>query len=195
MNCTQCGVEIDYRSATGLCLEHFREAGGKHKPMPADFPTYSVHKGWRELCPHYGISRSTLTVWRREASIAAGKRVPWSEQDDGILRANYGSASYDAIGAQLERSPHAVKARAKLLGLIKPSAGLFIRRETQTRISHGHSGEAAYLQAYGPIYRCHKDGTPAPIGACWYWAGQVLSHDEMEAKARAHRERKALLAA
>lgn len=196
ISCAVCGIKIDYRSVTGLCKEHWKEeTGGKLKPMPEDFPIFSANKSWRELAARYGVSRSTITVWRRESAMAGGKRLPWSEQEDGVLRSRYGTIPNEQIGAMLNRSGEAVKSRAKLLGLVKRSLGVFIRRETQTRLNAGHTGEAAYLQAYGPIYRCYSDGTQNTAGHYWYWAGQVLTHDEMEAKARAHRERRQLLAA
>lgn len=196
MNCSECGIKIDYRSVTGLCAKHWKEAtGGKIKPMPADFAIYSIRKSWRELAPHYGVSRSTITAWRRECAIAGGKRLPWSAQEDSVLRGSFGSMSNDALGVMLNRSGESVKARAKLLGLIKPRPAMFVRRDMQARLNTGPTGEAAYLQGYGPIYRCFSDGKANPIGHYWYWAGQVLTHDEMEAKARAHRERRELLAA
>lgn len=195
VRCAQCGVKIDYRSVSNLCREHFLEAKGNQKLMPDDFPAYSVGKSYRELCPHYGISRSTLTIWRRQAAIQSGKRLPWSPEEDEYLRDNIKTLSIDAIAAELGRSSGSVKGRVSTLQLKTGRPQGWQRRELSAPLMAGHSGEAAYLQAFGPIYRCHKDGTQAAIGAYWHWAGQILTHDEMEAKARAHRERKKLLAA
>lgn len=163
--------------------------------IPDDFAAFALNKGWRAIAERYGVSRETITKWRRETALSKGALPAWSPEDDGYLHANYRTLPVADIAAHLNRSVHGVKARARKLGIQSPNRTVFIRRETQTRMMSGHSGEAAYLQRYGAIYRCHKDGTAAPIGAYWYWAGQVLTHDEIEAKARAHRERRELLAA
>ncbi len=165
-------------------------------PIPADFATYGSERSERQLMVQYKVCRETIARWRRELAMVIGRRTPWTPDEDAFLRANYGTMTFTEIGAHLGRSIDAAKARAQKLGIQsarKPGWNLQ-PRTVGTSIAAGHSGEAAYLQAYGPIYRCHKDGTPAPIGAYWYWARQVLTHDEMEAKARAHRERRELLA-
>lgn len=188
--CTQCGVVIDYRSATGLCNQHYRELSN----APADFAEYCVHRTQREISKHYGVCRNTVQRWRRELAIETGKRVAWNDEDDAYLRANIRSASLESIAAHLGRTVGAVKGRASNLQLKTGRPVGWVRRELNPApMMAGHSGEAAYLQGYGPIFRCHKDGTQAAIGAYWYWAGQVLTHSEMEAKARSHRERRALL--
>ncbi|MGB3844286.1 MAG: hypothetical protein WA940_00315 [Sphingopyxis sp.] len=176
------------------------ERAGRSIPIPADFAQYSRDKCWRELCPHYGISRSTLTIWRRETAVSQGRRLPWLPEEDRYLRDHYGTSSMDGVAGHLGRTINSVKARARVLGIQSPQPSRsrhwnISPRSRVTPFASGHSGEAAYLQRFGSIYRCHADGTPTPIGAHWYWAGNVLTHDEMEAKARAHRERKALLAA
>lgn len=161
-------------------------------PMPDNFHSYASERSLRALAAQFKVSCDTVMRWRRELGIQASRYKPWPD-DDGYLRANYGTMTAADIASTLGRTVDSVKTRAKKLGLIKARPGVFVRREVQSKLMPGHSGGAAYLQAYGPIYRCHSDGTPAPIGAYWYWAGQVLTHDEMEAKARAHRERRALL--
>lgn len=196
ITCSECGASIDYRSTSGLCITHFRAT----YKVPDDFLAMSTkgNRSGRKLAAHYGVSRETIARWKSEQAIVTGARTCWSADEDAYLRANYATASRTDIAAHLGRSEPAVKGRSALLGLTsgKPRGwNLTTRRELMSKMSAGHSGEAAYLQAYGPIYRCHSDGQQAQIGAYWFWAGQVLTHDEMEAKARAHRERRELLAA
>lgn len=198
MNCSHpgCPVVLSTRNVTGMCLDHSRHrtSGHRRDDIPDGFAEVAGTLGLRDLTKRFHASSSVIMRWRKDLGIEVGHYKSWAD-DDGYLRANYGSMTAVELAAQLDRTVDSIKSRAKKLGLIKARPAEFVRRETQTRMAPGYSGEAAYLQAYGPIYRCHKDGTPAPIGAYWYWAGQTLTHDEMEAKARAHRERRELLAA
>lgn len=164
-------------------------------PMPDNFPSYAAERSLRQLAAQYNVCRETVTRWRRELDLVIGTRAPWTPDEDAHLRRHYGTMPLAEIGSRIGRSADAVKKRALKLGIQSPrKQGWNLQPRTAgTKIASGHSGAAAYLQAYGPIFRCHKDGTQAAIGAYWYWAGQVLTHDEMEAKARAHRERRALL--
>lgn len=164
-------------------------------PMPACFPAVASEQSIRALSARYNVCRETVMRWRKEISAVTRERPAWTPDEDAYLRTHYGTMGFTDIGSKLNRSAHACKSRAQKLGIQSPrKQGWNLQPRTAgTKIAAGHSGEAAYLQAYGPIYRCHSDGTPAPIGAYWYWAGQVLTHDEMEAKARSHRERRALL--
>lgn len=191
-----CERELSRRNMTGLCLEHSRHVYGRNRrdDIPDGFPEVAASLGVRELVKRFGACAEVIARWRKELGIDTAHYRKWGN-DDGFLRANYGSMTAAAIAEHLDRTVDSVKTRAKKLGLIKRKPGVFVRREMQAPMMAGHGGEAAYLQAFGPIYRCHKDGTANPIGAYWRWAGQTLTHDEMEAKARAHRERKAVLAA
>lgn len=192
--CTQCGVVLAPRNVTGLCLEHSRAkvSGLRRDAIPEGFAEVAADSSVRALSKRFGACHDVIVRWRKSLGLDSNHYKKWAN-DDGFLRANYGSMSSAAIAEHLNRTVDSVKTRAKKLGLIKARPAVYIRRETQVRMMAGHSGAAAYLQAYGPIFRCHKDGAQSPIGAYWYWAGQVLTHDEMEAKARSHRERRALL--
>lgn len=189
-----CAVVLSLRNATGMCLEHSRHrvSGQRRDAIPEGFAEVANSLGVRELVRRFGACAEVIMRWRRALGVDVSHYKKWAD-DDGYLRANYGSIPVADIASTLGRTVDSVKTRAKKLGITNGRPGVFVRREIQSRIMPGHSGGAAYLQAYGPIYRCHSDGSQAPIGAYWYWAGQVLTHDEMEAKARSHRERRALL--
>lgn len=162
-------------------------------PVPADFAERSNGRSERQLSEIYGVGRNVIGRWRRESGWSA--RAFWSAHEDDYLRTHFQTSTIEAIAAHLNRTTGSIKGRASMLRLKTGRPVGWVRRELSTPINAGHSGEAAYLQAYGPIYRCYSDGKANPAGHHWYWAGQVLTHDEMEAKARAHRERKRLLAA
>lgn len=189
-----CAVVLSRRNATGMCLEHSRHrvSGQRRDAIPEGFADVANTLSIRELVRRFGACADVVTRWRKSLGVDVGHYKKWAD-DDEYLRANYGLISVYYIADRLDRTVDSVKTRAKKLGIAKGRPGVFVRREMQSKLMPGHDSEAAYLQAYGPIYRCHSDGTPAPIGAYWYWAGQVLTHDEMEAKARSHRERRALL--
>lgn len=165
-------------------------------PMPDNFPSYASERSLRQLSKQFKVSCETVTRWRKDLALVIGTRTPWTPDEDNYLRIHYGTKRFTEIGGHIGRSADAVKKRALKLGIqsARKQGWNLQPRTAGTKIAAGHSGEAAYLQAYGPIYRCYKGGEANPAGNYWYWAGQVLTHDEMEAKATAHRERKALLA-
>ncbi len=170
-------------------------------PMPDGFYGYARHRSLREISAHYKVSVETVMRWRRESALESGRRTAWTPDEDAYLIAHYATSRPGEIGERLNRTLTSVRSRAKKLGLQTPKSQAERRdvlrivrpRDLQSKLMPGNYGEAAYLQAYGPLYRCYSDGKPAPAGHYWYWAGQVLTHDEMEAKARSHRERRALL--
>lgn len=72
-----------------------------------------------------------LKLPARQSPINVAQAQPWSEDDDGLLRAIYGGGLTVAqIAERMGRSPHAISYRAANLGL---KAG---KRDTQTRPRH-----------------------------------------------------------
>ena len=194
--CSRCGTPIDYRTVSGLCKEHFEGSGGRSLPIPEGFAAFAEHKGWREICPVYGISRATLTIWRRETAIAQGARFAWSNDDDGYLRANYRALPVGDIAAKLNRTIASVKTRAKKLGLqgrskpaFQPQYGFMRDRKPNVsgRVQSSADMAAAFIRAHDrtAIYRTNQDGAPNPKGDHWkYGYGSlVLTEGELLAKA------------
>lgn len=191
-----CGKVLGSRNLSGLCHTHSRVTNtcNRRDDIPEGFAEVAATMSIRALSRQFKASVEVCTRWRKSLGLASAHYQTW-EADDAFLRANYGVMPANLIAASLNRSLNSVKTRAKKLGLQSARKGVFVRRETHVKMMAGHEGEAAYLQRFGAIFRCHRDGTPSNIGACWYWAGKVLSHDEMERAARNHRERRELLAA
>lgn len=193
VSCKVCGVAIDYRSTTGLCHKHYIEAGGMKLQIPADFSEYARGKDWRQLTTHYKISRSTLTLWRRETAIAEGRRVPWSDEDDNYLRANYGRSAIADVASYLGRSPESTKSRARFLGIQRRRTPpqLWKTSDRMPKVSGRVKGvadmAAEFIRGYDrvAIYRCDPDGRPNPKASHWkYGFGSVvLTENELLAKA------------
>lgn len=194
--CTQCGVKIDPKSVTGLCHDHWLAAGGAKIPIPDDFATYAIDKGWRDLAARYKVSRSTITIWRREVAIQQGRRVAWNDDDDAYIRAHYRSASLASMAEHLGRSPAAVKSRARLIGLQlnrKPPQ-LWRMADRQPSVAGRVKGRADmaadHIRAHDrtPVYRCNPDGQPNPKGSHWKYGHGSLVLTEAELFAKAERK-------
>lgn len=193
--CSQCDAPIDYRTVSGLCQEHYDATGSRAMPIPDGFAAFAEHKGWREICAQYGISRSTLTIWRRETALAHGKRVSWSDDDIAYLRSSYRAVPTSEIAARLGRTEQSVKTRAKKLGLQEPVAAFrqnygFLRDRKPNvsgRVQSTADTAATFIRGFDrtPVYRCDSDGTANPKGDHWkYGHGRmVLTEDELFAKA------------
>lgn len=172
------------------------ERAGRSIPIPADFAEYSRDKSWRELCPHFGISRSTLTIWRRETAIAQGRRVAWSDDDDACLKQSYGVVTAGDLAARLGRSINAVKSRARVLGLqrptFRPQFGFTRDRKPNVsgRVQSYADMAAAFIRAHDrtAVYRTTQEGAPDPKGGHWKYGFGSLVLTEAELIAKAERK-------
>lgn len=155
-------------------------------------PDYDPAIPLRRAAAIYGVSRGTLSRWRREVGYKGtpGALEPWSDIEDQQLRANFSALTYDQLSTLIGRSASAVKARAILLGLRKSSTRYQrdLRVKFDGQRAKGHTDLAAeYVRCHDrvAIFRCDDDGGPNPKGKCWkYGFGSlVLTDDELIAKA------------
>ena len=158
-------------------------------PVPADFdPSIPL----RTAAARYGVSRFTLSRWRREVGYRGkpGAMEPWLPVEDQQLKANFNTLSYGEIAALIGRTASAVKSRAIQLGLRKASTQF--QRDSRIKFEGQRAKGLVDLAAEHvrchdrvAIFRCDSDGAPNPKGDRWkYGFGSlVLTDDEMIAKA------------
>lgn len=161
--------------------------------IPADFISFAENKGWRAIAARYGVSRETITKWRREAALSKGARPGWSAEEDAYLTAHYRTAAMPDIAEHLGRSVNAVKSRARALGIqvstFRQHFGFTRDRKPNVsgRVQSSADMAAGFIRAHdrAAVYRTNQDGAPNPKGDHWkYGYGSlVLTEDELIAKA------------
>lgn len=185
-----CGATISRKATRCVeCAKPFRAAAisARRRAVPADFAEVAVGKGLDKLVHHYSAGLGTVKRWLQESGIDRGQLAT----NGWVKRPAPDDFTTNAPVCTVAQLCHLYGVSSTIISRWLAETGAtpirtgFVPNRSRGRPFQPHrdvspEGQAAaFLQRFGPVFRCDRDGNPNPKGTHWRRGSFVLSGTEI----------------